>query len=75
MRIFIADTGTSCNMATLLTFWFGVMTGRGYTREAAAAAVATTVLLGAKPFLQRTLERLEPHRNARRYCNCCSWLW
>ena len=54
------DYGVTTEVATLLTFGFGVMTGRGYTREAAAAAVVTAVILGAKPFLHRTLERLEP---------------
>jgi uncharacterized membrane protein (DUF4010 family) len=54
------DYGVTTEVATLLTFGFGVMTGRGYIREAAAAAVVTTVILGAKPFLHRTLERIEP---------------
>jgi uncharacterized membrane protein (DUF4010 family) len=54
------DYGVTTEVATLLTFWFGVMTGRGNTPEAAAAAVVTTIILGAKPFLHHTLERLEP---------------
>jgi uncharacterized membrane protein (DUF4010 family) len=54
------DYGVTTEVATLLTFWFGVMTGRGYTPEAAAAAVVTAIILGAKPFLHHTLKRIEP---------------
>ena len=54
------DYGVTTEVATLLTFWFGVMTGREYTPEAAAAAVVTAIILGAKPFLHHTLERIEP---------------
>lgn len=55
------DYGVTTVIAALLTFAFGALAARGEPALAAAAAVATTVLLGIKAPLHALLRRLQAY--------------
>lgn len=53
------DLGITSELALLITFVLGALAGKGYTAEAAAAAVTTVALLGFKKELHESLKRLD----------------
>jgi uncharacterized membrane protein (DUF4010 family) len=53
------DFGITSELALLITFVLGALAGKGYTAEAAAAAVTTVALLGFKKELHESLKRLD----------------
>jgi uncharacterized membrane protein (DUF4010 family) len=54
-----SDASITSIVAGLLTFGLSVLAGLGYTKEASAAAVATTILLGLKPELHKGIYHLQ----------------
>jgi uncharacterized membrane protein (DUF4010 family) len=50
--------GMTTEVAALLAFALGALAARGYQREAAAAAVVSTALLGFKPVLHGWVDRI-----------------
>ncbi|MBI3299646.1 MAG: MgtC/SapB family protein [Elusimicrobia bacterium] len=52
------DRGLTSEVAALLTFLLGAMAALGFEREAAAAAVVMTALLGFKPVLHAAVKKL-----------------
>lgn len=53
------DFGITTELALLITFILGILAGQGLQIEALAAAVVTTVILGFKQELHKTLEHLD----------------